>query len=85
MNDPKMDTITHHRMPLTIGLSVNKMLNRHISIGTGLQFTQLYSETQEGNTYSRVQKEQHLRYLGIPLRMSWQPVMTNHWNLYGTI
>ena len=84
MNDPKMDTITHHRMPLTIGLSANKMLNRQLSIGTGLQFTQLYSETQEGNTYSRVQKEQRLRYLGIPLRLSWHPVMTNHWNLYGT-
>lgn len=84
MNDPKMDTITHHRMPLTIGLSVNKMLNRQLSIGTGLQYSQLYSETQEGNTYSRVQKEQRLRYLGIPLRLSWHPVMTNHWSLYGT-
>ena len=84
MNDPVMDTITHHRMPLTISLLVDKMLNRHLSIGTGLQFTQLYSETQEGNTYSRIQKEQRLRYLGIPLRLSWHPVRTNRWSLYGT-
>ena len=34
MNDPEMDTITHHRMPLSIALSVDKMLNRHLSIGT---------------------------------------------------
>ena len=73
MNDPEMDTITHHRMPLTIALSVDKMLNRHLSIGTGLQYTQMYSETQVGNTYSWEQKKQRLRYLGIPLRLSWHP------------
>ena len=84
MNDPEMDTITHHQMPLTIALSVDKMLNRHLSIGTGLQYTQMYSETQEGNTYSWEQKKQHLRYLGIPLRLSWHPVKTNRWHIYGT-
>lgn len=84
MNDPEMDTITHHRMPLSIGLLVEKMLNRHLSIGTGLQYSRLYSETQEGNTYSWIQNEQRLQYLGIPLRLSWHPVRTNHWNLYGT-
>lgn len=85
MNDPEMDTITHHRMPLTIALSVDKMLNRHLSIGTGLQYTHMYSETQVGNTYSWEQKEQHLRYLGIPLRLSWHPIKTNRWHVYGTI
>lgn len=84
MNDPKMDTITHHRMPLTIRLLVDKMLNQKLSVGTGLQYSQLYSETQEGNTYSLVEKEQRLRYLGIPVRVSWYPVNTNHWRLYGT-
>jgi RNA polymerase sigma-70 factor (ECF subfamily) len=84
MNDPKMDTITHHRMPLTIGLMVEKMLNSHLSVGTGLQYSRLYSETQEGNTYSRIQKEQRLQYLGIPLRLSWYPVRTIRWSLYGT-
>ena len=83
-NDPEMDTISHHRIPLTIGLSVEKMLSRRLSIGTGLQYTRLYSETQEGNTYSWVQKEQRLQYLGIPLRLSWHPVSTNRWCLYGT-
>ena len=83
-NDPTMDTIAHHRMPLSIGLLVEKMLNSRLSIGTGLQYSRLYSETQEGNTYSFIQKEQRLQYLGIPLRLSWHPVRTNHWNLYGT-
>lgn len=83
-NSPEMDTITHHRMPLTIALSVDKMLNRHLSIGTGLQYTQMYSETQLGNTYSWEQKKQRLRYLGIPLRLSWYPIKTNRWHIYGT-
>ena len=84
MNDPVMDTITHHRMPLTISLLVDKMLNSRLSIGTGLQYSRLYSETQEGNTYSWIQKEQRLQYLGIPLRLSWHPVRTKHWSFYGT-
>ena len=84
MNDPETDTITHHRIPLTIGLSVNKMLNRQLSLGTGLQYTQLYSETQTGNTYAKIQQQQRLHYLGIPLRVGWHPVRTRHWNVYGT-
>ena len=60
MNDPEMDTITHHRLPLTFCLSVNKMIGRKWAVGTGLQYTRLYSETQEGNTYSWTQKEQRL-------------------------
>lgn len=84
MNDPEMDTITHHRMPLTIALSVNKMLNNRLALGIGLQYTQLYSETQVGNTYTWEQSQQRMRYLGIPLRLSWYPVKTRRWNVYGT-
>ena len=82
MNDPEMDTITHHRLPLTFSLSVNKMLGRKWAVGTGLQYTRLYSETQEGNTYSWTQKEQRLHYLGIPLRATWYPVKTSRWAVY---
>ena len=82
MNDPEMDTITHHRLPLTFSLSVNKMLGRKWAFGTGLQYTQLYSETQEGNTYSWIQKEQRLHYLGIPLRATWYPVNSSRWAVY---
>ena len=82
MNDPEMDTITHHRLPLTFSLSVNKMIGRKWAVGTGLQYTRLYSETQEGNTYSWTQKEQRLHYLGIPLRATWYPVKTSRWAVY---
>lgn len=82
MNDPELDTITHHRLPITVGLSVNKMLGRQIAIGTGLQYTMLYSETQAGNTYSWTQSEQRIHYLGIPLRFMWYPVRSTRWNVY---
>lgn len=82
MNDPEMDTITHHRLPLTIGLSVNKMLGNRWAIGTGLQYTQLYSETQAGNTYSWEQQKQRLHYLGIPLKVTWYPVQSKRWAVY---
>ena len=84
MNEPEMDTITHHRLPLTIALSVNKMLGNRWAIGTGLQYTQLYSETQAGNTYAWDQQLQRLHYLGIPLRATWYPVNSSRWALYGT-
>jgi RNA polymerase sigma-70 factor (ECF subfamily) len=84
MNDPEMDTITHHRLPLTIGLSLNKMLGSRWAVGTGLQYTQLYSETQAGNTYTWEQQLQRLHYLGIPLRATWYPIRNNHWAIYGT-
>ena len=85
MNDPVLDTITHHRMPLTIALQVNKMLNKRLSIGSGVQYTQLYSETHLGNTYAWDEQRQRLHYLGIPLRMSWYPVRTRHWSIYGSV
>ena len=84
MNDPVLDTITHHRMPLTIALQVNKMLGNKWSVGSGLQYTQLYSETQIGNTYAWDKQRQRLHYLGIPLRLSWYPVRNSHWSIYGT-
>ena len=84
MNDPELDTITHHRLPITVDLSVNKMLGRQFAVGTGLQYTQLYSETQAGNTYSWAQSEQRIHYLGIPLRVMWYPVNTSHLRVYGT-
>lgn len=84
MNDPVLDTITHHRLPMTIALQVNKMLNSRLSVGTGLQYTQLYSETHIGNTYAWDEQQQRLHYLGIPLRLSWYPVRSNRWSIYGT-
>ena len=84
-NDTEMDTITHHRLPLTISLSVNKMLGNRWAVGTGLQYTLLYSETQAGNTYAWDQQLQRLHYLGIPLRATWYPVINCHWAAYGTI
>ena len=83
-NDTEMDTITHHRLPLTISLSVNKMLGNRWAVGTGLQYTLLYSETQAGNTYAWDQQLQRLHYLGIPLRATWYPVNNSHWAVYGT-
>ncbi|MBR2776693.1 MAG: sigma-70 family RNA polymerase sigma factor [Prevotella sp.] len=81
-NEQEMDTITRHRLPLTFGLSVNKMIGNRWSIGSGLQYTQLYSETQAGNTFAWVQQTQRLHYLGIPLRAAWYPVRNNRWAVY---
>ena len=85
MNDPEMDTITHHRLPVTIALTVDKMLGKRLAIGTGLQYTQLYSETQAGNTYTWEVRHQRIHYLGIPLRATWYPIRNSRWSLSGTV
>jgi len=83
-NDSPVDTVTHHHVPLTIGLSVNKTLGHRLAIGTGVQLTWLSSETQIGNSMVWQQDKQRLRYLGIPLRLSWYPVRTARWSVYTT-
>lgn len=81
VNDEPVDTITRHSVPVTIALSVNKMLGSHWSLGTGLQYTWLKSETQIGNTVWQIDQCQRINYLGIPLRLSWYPVNSRHWRL----
>jgi RNA polymerase sigma-70 factor (ECF subfamily) len=58
------------------------MIGNRWSIGSGLQYTQLYSETQAGNTFAWVQQTQRLHYLGIPLRAAWYPVRNKRWAVY---
>ena len=69
-NDPPMDTVTRHQMPLTFGIQLSKPISRYFSVGTGLQYTLLRSETQTGNTYALTTDRQCIGYLGLPLRVN---------------
>ena len=73
----------HHNSPITIGLALNKKLNNHWSIETGLQYIYLKSEFTTGKEY-RIQKTQKLHYIGIPLRISYRFGNYKQFSFYST-
>lgn len=73
----------HHNSPITIGLALNKKLNNHWSIETGLQYIYLKSEFTTGKEY-RIQETQKLHYIGIPLRISYRFGNYKQFSFYST-
>ena len=58
----------HHKMPVTVGMSINYSLNSDWAVETGLNYTFLSSDFRsEENSY--IEGEQKLHYLGIPLKI----------------
>lgn len=70
-NQGKIVEYQHHDSPITIGLSLNKKLNKRWSLETGLQYTFLKSDFSTGEE-CRIQEVQKLHYIGIPLRISYR-------------
>lgn len=65
----------HHNSPITIGLALNKKLNNHWSIETGLQYIYLKSEFTTGKEY-RIQETQKA-----PLHRYSSPYFLPFWEL----
>jgi RNA polymerase sigma-70 factor (ECF subfamily) len=83
-NDAEEDSLTHHRMPLTVGLMLNKSLGRHWQVSMGVEYTRLTSDTQVGNTYTSFYQKQRVQYLGIPLSWSWKEPLSRQLTVYAT-
>lgn len=65
------DSIADHHMPLTIGLMLNRKLDRHWQIGIGLRYQRMTSDMLSGNTYVSLSQHQKVQYLVIPVSVSW--------------
>ena len=61
-------THIHHKMPVTMGVSIAWPLNHHWTLESGLYYTLLSSDLTSNN-WSAVREEQRLHYLGIPLKL----------------
>ena len=81
-NDAVYDSETRHRMPLTIGLTVNRRLTQHWQVGLGIQYTRMTTDSEWGNTYTRMVKEQRVNYLGLPLSVQWHYPLVSRLSLY---
>lgn len=70
-NQGKIVEYQHHDSPITVGLAINKKLNKRWSLETGLQYTFLKSDFSTGNEY-RIQETQKIHYIGVPFRISYR-------------
>lgn len=64
------DTEAKHRLPLSLGLSVQYQLSPRLAFLTGVNYTYLYSEFSI-SLYPNIYREQKLHYLGVPVGLSW--------------
>ena len=70
-NNGKIEEAEHHDKPIILGLAVNKSIGKHWSLETGLQYSYLKSYFTLGTGNYRVDKEQKLHYIGIPVKLSY--------------
>ena len=83
-NKGKIEEYEHHDKPITLGLAVNKNIGKHWSLETGLQYSYLKSYFTLGTGNYRVDKEQKLHYIGIPVKLSYQFMRYKRLSAYGS-
>ena len=83
-NDAVYDSVKHHHMPLTIALTVNRRFSPHWQVGLGIQYTRMTTDSEWGNTYTRMVKEQRVQYLGLPLSVQWNYPLARHLSCYAS-
>ena len=83
-NKGKIEEYEHHDKPITLGLAVNKNIGKHRSLETGLQYSYLKSYFTLGTGNYRVDKEQKLHYIGIPIKLSYQFMAYKRLSAYGS-
>ena len=83
-NKGKIEEAEHHDKPITLGLAVNKNIGKHWSLETGLQYSYLKSYFTLGTGNYRVDKEQKLHYIGIPIKLSYQFMAYKRLSAYGS-
>lgn len=83
-NKGKIEEVEHHDKPIILGLAVNKSIGKHWSLETGLQYSYLKSYFTLGTGNFRVDKEQKLHYIGIPVKLSYQFMAYKRLSAYGS-
>ena len=78
------DSISHHHLPITVGVTLSRGLNEHWQLSTGLQYSRLTTEMLSGNTYVSLHETQKVQYLGIPVSLSWYTPLARRWQLFAS-
>ena len=72
----------NHRLPVRMGLSLRYRLNDKWSLESGLAYTRLISDYKTVSSHERVNTEQTLSYVGIPVTASYQLWQSRYINFY---
>ena len=71
----------HHR-PITIGLQVGIPVADKWSVATGLAYTYLHSEIEDGTALSYIHTDQKLHFIGVPVQLNYQLYNNRYCNIY---
>lgn len=72
----------HHRMPLNIGLTLAIPINDRLSVRTGLNYSYLYSSSDQAFTSGHIGITRELHYIGVPLALSYTFYRTGDFGFY---
>lgn len=71
-----------HDRPITIGLQVGIPVADKWSVATGLAYTYLHSEIEDGTTLSSIHTDQKLHFIGVPVQLNYQLYNNRYCNIY---
>ena len=78
----EIDSVTHHRMPITVSLNARYGLSPRWWLDVGLRYTYLSSETRVGNTYLNMEQQQRVHYLGLSVGAGFELWRYHRLSLY---
>jgi hypothetical protein len=76
---------TRYLPPVSLGLQVSVPLTKSFFAVTGLNYTMLYSITEERSFSQTTKREQSLHYIGIPLYLYANIIKSKNFSVYGGI
>ena len=74
---------TDYKMPVVVGLYVNKSLTGRWSLETGVRYTYLESEWHYYDEIPEKRMKQQIHYIGIPLKINYRIFTAGGFSLYG--
>jgi len=79
-----IDTVAHHRLPMTIALNGRYSPGARWWLDGGLSYSLLSSEIRVGNSYLYMEQQQRVRYLGLSLGIGYEFWRSRYWEFYST-
>ncbi len=75
----------HHRLPVSYGLTLSYPLSRQMAVLTGVTFTKLSSDFTQVIRHQRIEQHQTLRYVGVPVGLSYRLLRYKAFSAYATV
>ena len=72
-----------HRLPVKAGFTLEYKLNEHISLASGITYTNLVSDLREGSQNHYCKGTQRLHYVGLPLTVKYRILSWGRIDVYG--